>query len=117
MAVTTPARQGRRARSGGPPITQNVSIMLALASAALRTAIHSSVNFAGSDDGLPLLKPFHAAIRASCRLNSSLLYFSWSSLQAPASFSALTAPLCTATAQFLVCADTASPLAPGALSL
>src|SRR4051812_47063988 len=102
---------------GGAASTQKVSTMPALASAALRRAIQSSVNFAASDDGPALLKSFHAEIRTACRLNSSLLYFSCSSLQAPASFSALTAPLCAGTAQFLVCVATASPLAPGALSL
>src|SRR5688500_4159496 len=98
-------------------VTQNVSIIPALVSAALPALIHSSVNLAAPDGGLPLLKPFHAAASTSWRLNSALLCFSWSSLQAPASFSALTAPLCTGTAQFLVWVLTASPLAPGALSL
>src|SRR5262249_4363735 len=94
-----------------------LSAMPALLSAALRAFIHSSVNFAGSDDGLALLNSPHAACRTSCRLNSALLCLSWSSLQAPASLRALTAPGWSGTAQYLACPFTASPLAPGALSL
>src|SRR5262245_15375061 len=107
-------RQPQRSRASRH---SKISVIPALVSAALRAVIHSSVNFAGSDDGVPFEKSAHTASKTSCRLNSALLYFSWSSLQAPASLSAFTAPLCTGTAQFLVCVFTASPLAPGALSL
>src|SRR6266487_822033 len=58
-----PDAQDRR-----PLAQENVSIMLALMSAALRAAIHSSVNFAESDGGLPFMNSLHAAISTSCRL-------------------------------------------------
>ena len=49
----------------GSSVQENVSIRLALVSAALRAAIHSSVNFAESLDGLPLMNSFHYAISTS----------------------------------------------------
>src|SRR5262245_50553845 len=89
----------------------------ALESAAVRATIQASTNFAGSDGGLFLLKSAQAVARISCRLSSALLCFSWSSLHAPTSLSAFTAPLWIGTDQFLVWRFAAMPIAPGAPSL
>src|SRR3954447_10140687 len=66
--------------------------MLAFVSAAARAFIQPARNSLSSEGGLPLVYPAQAVARTSWRLNSWLLWASWSSLHWPDSFSALTAP-------------------------